>query len=74
LLWPAVIARWVALERGASIGEGAFKPPRRAQSILAISLAVFVVVALMVTLTARQDGPLERQPVLLEAPTAGGAE
>lgn len=74
LLWPAVIARWVALERGGSLGEGAFKPPRRAQTVLALSLAILVVVTLMVTLTVRQDGPLERQPILLDAPAAGGSQ
>lgn len=67
-LWPLVIVRWIALERGARHDGTAHLPPRRAQSGLALALAVAVVAMLLLALLARQDGPRERVPVLLEPP------
>lgn len=70
LLWPAVLWRWFALERGAKQGAGAHKPPRRVQDGAALALAVLVPLILLVALVARQDGPLERAPVQLAPPAA----
>lgn len=70
LLWPAVLLRWIALERGAEHGAAAHKPPRRFQDGAALVLAILVPLILLTALVARQDGPVERAPVQLAPPAA----
>lgn len=79
LLWPLVLWRWRVLARapdagmpGAGIpGAGTpriERPPLRAQAIAAVLLAVAIPAVLVLGLAIRQDGPHEREAVLLEAP------
>lgn len=72
LLWPLVAWRLAARLRGGEPGTEAHRPPRRAQDLAALALAVFVPVALGTAVVIRQDGPNHADPVLLEPPA--GAE
>ncbi|MEM7446474.1 MAG: hypothetical protein AAF414_24355 [Pseudomonadota bacterium] len=74
LIWPLVIWRWQALERGQDIGGRRNRPPRRTQDWLAIALAVVIPVILIVALLARQQGPFEWPAEQIEAPGAGDTE
>jgi uncharacterized membrane protein YphA (DoxX/SURF4 family) len=69
LLWPLVLWRWRALARGAA-APAADRPPRRAQDAAALVLAAAIPVLLALGLAIRQDGPREREPVLLAPPEA----
>ncbi|MEM8663393.1 MAG: hypothetical protein AAGF49_04645 [Pseudomonadota bacterium] len=69
LLWPAVVLRWIALERAqAGHSFSAYRPPRRAQDLGAVLLAIVVTLTLFLALLARQDGPLERPAERLDPP------
>lgn len=72
LLWPLVAWRLAARLRGGAPGAEAHRPPRRAQDLAALALALFVPLALGTAVVIRQDGPRHAAPVLLEAPA--GAE
>ncbi|MEM7696407.1 MAG: hypothetical protein AAF318_18300 [Pseudomonadota bacterium] len=69
LLWPVVLWRWAALERGARVDLRAHRPPLRAQAVLAAVLAVVVPLVLGVALIARQDGPAEAPAIRLDTPS-----
>lgn len=68
LIWPLVLWRWRALERGIDAGCARHRPPRAAQVRLGIALSVLVPLILGAGLVLRQDGPRERPAVMLEAP------
>ena len=68
LVWPLVLWRWRALERGAEAGCARHRPPRAAQVRMGIALAVLVPLIMGAGLVLRQDGPRERPAVMLEAP------
>lgn len=67
LLWPLVLGRWAALERGLDPGA-AHRPPRALQDGLALVLAIAVPLAVFGALMLRTDGPTEAPAVRLEAP------
>lgn len=68
-LWPLVLWRWWAVSRGED-AAARHRPPRRAQNLVALALAVAIPVVLAVGLLARQDGPGERAAVMIAAPPA----
>ncbi len=74
LLWPLVLWRWGALERGRDPWAGRYRPPRRLQDWLGIGLAAAIPVILFGALLIRQEGPLERPAELLEPPPAAEGE
>lgn len=69
LIWPLVLLRWRVLERGETASRR-YRPPRRAQDILALVLAIAIPIIVTTALVMRQDGPHERPAVLIEAPEA----
>jgi hypothetical protein len=69
LLWPLVLWRWHVLSRGKEVGGRAHRPPRRAQDLLALALAVAIPLVLATGLVVRQDGPKERPAVQLSKAT-----
>lgn len=73
LLWPAVVWRWVALERGAAWGAAQHRPPRVAQEAAALALMVIVPALVFGTLLIRQ-GPGADAPVRLDAPESAAAQ
>lgn len=74
LLWPAVLLRWLQLERGAAGGLATHRPPLRAQRICALVLAAVVPLVLAVAVLVRQDGPREAAAVQIDPPATDGAE
>ena len=72
LLWPLVLWRWRVLARGEDACRR-HRPPRRAQHLIALALAVAVPVLLATGVLLRQDGPQERPAVpLARAATDAG--
>jgi hypothetical protein len=69
MLWPLVLWRWRAAARGADPGAG-FRPPRNAQDAVAFALALAIPLLLTLGVLVRQDGPREREAVLLAPPGA----
>ncbi|MEM9147421.1 MAG: hypothetical protein AAGC57_14615 [Pseudomonadota bacterium] len=67
LIWPLVLARWAVLESGWDEARR-HRPPRRAQDLAALALALAIPAIIATALVVRQDGPREAPPVLLEAP------
>ena len=74
LLWPLVLWRWGALERGRDRWASRYRPPRRLQDWLGVGLAAAIPVILFGALMIRQEGPLERPAQLLEPPPATEGE
>ncbi|MEL6599340.1 MAG: hypothetical protein AAGK98_09540 [Pseudomonadota bacterium] len=70
LLWPLVLWRWRVLAVGEDLAAR-HRLPRTVQTWMALGCAIFIPVMLTAALLARQDGPLERPAVLLEAPAEG---
>ena len=68
LLWPVVLLRWTAIERGAESGQAPYLPPRRAQGVVAMGMAALVLAVVAMVFAMRSEPPVERAPVLLEAP------
>ncbi|MEO1678743.1 MAG: hypothetical protein AAFU80_11375 [Pseudomonadota bacterium] len=68
LLWPLVLWRWFQLETGRGDAQARHRPPIAPQLALALLLALLIPVAILSALVLRQDGPIERPSVLLEAP------
>lgn len=69
LIWPLVLWRWRQVEQGVD-AQARHRPPRRAQDRVAVMLAVAIPLILVAGLLVRQNGPLERPAVLLEAAEA----
>ncbi|MEM6849488.1 MAG: hypothetical protein AAF580_15720 [Pseudomonadota bacterium] len=74
LLWPVVLLRWTAIERGAEGGQAPYLPPRRAQGFVALGMAALVLAVVATVFAMRSEPPVERAPVLLEAPQAPTGE
>ena len=74
LLWPLVLWRWGALERGRDRWASRYQPPRRLQDWLGVLLAAAIPAILFGALLIRQDGPLERPAELLEPPPPAAVE
>ena len=70
LLWPLVLWRWAALERGRDRWASRHRPPRRLQHWLGVALSAAIPAILFGALLVRQDGPFERPAELLEPPAA----
>ena len=68
LLWPLVLWRWRALERGRLDPCARHLPPRGGQDAAGLLMALLIPVIVFGALVLRQDGPAERPAVLLEAP------
>lgn len=73
LIWPLVLWRWLSLSRGWDEARR-HRPPRAAQNWMALALALAIPAIVVVTLVARQNGPLERPAVLLSEPTGESAQ
>ena len=69
LLWPLVLWRWRAIGRDADPGRR-HRPPLRAQDAAALGMALALPAIIAIGLLARQNGPLEREAVLLAPPEA----
>jgi len=72
LIWPLVLWRWAAVERGRRAAVQC--PPLRAQDRLGVALALAIPAILTLGVAVRQVGPFAREAVRIEAPSAPGAE
>ncbi len=68
LLWPLVLGRWAVIEAGATRPLARHRPPRASHGRIWLWLAPLLPLLVLAGLLVRQNGPLERPPVLLEAP------
>jgi hypothetical protein len=67
LVWPLVLWRWRVLARGEDF-MARHRLPRGSQNVSALVMVVLIPVIVLGALLIRQDGPVERRAVLLEAP------
>ncbi len=70
LLWPVVVWRWVALERGAAGWRHRHSPTRGVHAPAWLILAVVIPLTLVLALGARQVWPADTAPVQLTGPEA----
>lgn len=68
LIWPLVLWRWAVVESGRDSWAARHAPPRRAHGRIWTVLAWVIPAILLAALVLRQNGPLERPAVRLEAP------
>lgn len=67
LLWPLVLWRWLALERGRTDATPDSRPLQRAHRVIWVVLAVLLPLIVILALVTRQV-PSSVAPVRLEAP------
>ena len=70
LLWPLVLARWAALERGRDRPFARHRPPRGAHGAVWLWLAPVIPAILVAGLLLRGDGPTEAPAVMIAPPEA----
>ena len=63
VLWPLVLVRWLALERGAIEEAPRQRPHRTAHARIWIILALILPVALLALMVMRQTTPVDRPAV-----------
>ncbi|MEM7743038.1 MAG: hypothetical protein AAF409_04935 [Pseudomonadota bacterium] len=68
LLWPLVLWRWAVLETGRDRPHARHQPPRGFHRYAWLVFGAVIPAILIAGLIVRQDGPLERPAILLEAP------
>ncbi len=71
LLWPLVLWRWAALERGRDRPFARHRPPRDAHGAIWRWLAPAIPAILLAGLLVRSDGPTEAPAVPIAPPEAG---
>lgn len=68
LLWPIVLARWIALERGDGNWQKRYRPLREAHGGVWLILAILVPAIFIGSLALRQTLPADGGAVQLEDP------
>lgn len=68
VLWPLVLWRWIQIATGRDRPLARHRPPREFHRMAWIVFACVIPAILVTGLIVRQDGPLERPSMRLEAP------
>ncbi|MEM8748786.1 MAG: hypothetical protein AAGF28_00680 [Pseudomonadota bacterium] len=65
LIWPLVLWRWFALERGTEDWRKRYKPVRKVHGTAALLMAIVVAATIAIGLGQRQTWPTDYEPQLI---------